>query len=228
MRKIGDSLAGKRVLITQCRDYMGPVLCRVFSGYGADVIADENVLAEPGVAEDVVARAGKIDVLVANLAIKAPRTYVQDVTDTEWREVFSYMVDPLPRLFRSVLPAMIERGEGKIVVMGSATGLKGIKRASTYSAARGAQIAYVRAAGTEVARYNLQINLIAQNYVDNETYYPPEVQALEAFKARLKSDVPIGRLATPEEDAQFAVFLASSEINFFVGQSFPFSGGWVT
>lgn len=228
MKKIGDSLSGKRVLITQCRDYMGPALCNAFSAYGAEVIADENVLADPGVAQDVVLRAGLIDVLVANLAIKAPRTYVQDVTDTEWRQVFATMVDPLPRLFRSVLPDMIKRQSGKIVVMGSATGLRGIKRASTYSAARGAQIAYVRAAGTEVAGHNVHINLIAQNYVENETYYPPEIQSMDAFKARLKSDVPLGRLATPDEDAQFAVFLASSEVNFFVGQSFPFSGGWIT
>jgi 2-keto-3-deoxy-L-fuconate dehydrogenase len=105
--------------------------------------------------------------------------------------------------------------------------LRGMKRASTYSEARGAQIAYVRAAGAEVAGHNIQINLIAQNFVENETYFPPEVQALESFQKRLKAEVPIGRLATPEEDAQFAVFLASSEVNFFIGQSFPFAGGWI-
>lgn len=228
MKKIGESLFGKRVLITQCRDFMGPSLCDAFFEYGARVIADENPLAEPGAAEDVAARTGPIDVLVANLSIKAPRTFVQEVTDTEWREVFSHLVDPLPRLFRSIIPGMIERGSGKIVVMGSASGLRGMKRASTYSAARGAQIAYVRAAGVEVAGHNIQINLIAQNFVDNPTYFPSEVQALEAFQNRLKTEVPAGRLATPEEDALFAVFLASSEVNFFVGQSFPFSGGWIT
>lgn len=228
MKKIGDSLFGKRVLITQCRDYMGPSLCETFSEYGAEIIVDEKPLAEPGAAEGAVARAGSIDVLVANLSIQAPRTFVHEVTDEEWRHVFAHLVDPLPRLFRSVLPGMIERGSGKIVVMGSASGLRGMKRTSTYSAARGAQISYVRAAGVEVARHNIQINLIAQNFVDNSTYFPPEVQALEAFQNRLKTEVPAGRLATPKEDALFAVFLASSEVNFFIGQSIPFSGGWIT
>ena len=182
----------------------------------------------PGIAEEVIASAGEIDVLVANLSIPAPRTFAQEVTDEEWRDVFAHLVDPLPRLFRSVLPSMIARREGKIVVMGSASGLRGMKRASTYSAARGAQISYVRAVGVEVAKHNIQINLIAQNFVDNPTYFPPEVQELDAFKSRIKNEVPIGRLATPREDALFAVFLASSEVNFFVGQSFPFSGGWIT
>ena len=81
MNKIGDSLLGKRVLITQCQDFMGPALCQNFSEYGADVIAAKESLAAPGAAEDAVARAGSIDVLVANLAIQAPRTFVQDVTD---------------------------------------------------------------------------------------------------------------------------------------------------
>jgi len=228
MARIGDSLLGKRVVVTQSREFMGPALCEAFSAHGAVVIADERALAEPPIAEEMVAAAGHVDVLIANLAIPAPNTRAHEVTDDEFRTVFAHLVDPLPRLFRAVLPQMIERGAGKIVVMGSATAFRGQKRTSTYSAARGAQVAYVRAVGAEVAPANVHVNLIAQNFVDNATYYPPEVQALPAFQERLKREVPIGRLATREEDALFAVFLASSEVNFFVGQSFPFSGGWAT
>jgi len=228
MQRIGDSLKGQRVLITQSEEFMGPALCAAFAAYEAEVIADNRPLDQPGQAEQLIADVGAVDVLIANLAVPAPRTRVEEVTDEEWRYVFSHLVDPLPRLFRSLLPAMLERRHGKIVVMGSTSAMRGMKGASTYSAARGAQVSYVRAAGTEVAQKNVQINLIAQNFVDNPTYFPAEVQALEAFQKRLKAEVPLGRLATPEEDAQFAVFLAASEVNFFVGQSIPFSGGWVT
>ncbi len=226
--RIGDSLQGKRVLITQSDDFMGPVLCKVFADHGAVVIADPRPMAEPDMAEKIVSEAGDIDVLIANLAVPAPSTVAAEVSDDEWQYVFSHLVDPMPRLMRSVLPAMAAKGQGKIVFMGSASALRGMKRASTYSAARGAQVSYVRAVGTEVARSNIQINLVAQNFVDNPTYFPAEVQALEAFQNRLSREVPLGRLATPEEDALFAVFLASSEVNFFVGQSFPFAGGWVS
>jgi NAD(P)-dependent dehydrogenase (short-subunit alcohol dehydrogenase family) len=148
------------------------------------------------------------------------------VDDDAWRRVFAALVDPLPRLARAVLPQMLERGAGKIVVMGSATALRGQKRTSTYAAARGAQLSWVRAVGVEVAPAGVHVNLIAQNFVENPTDYGPEVQALPAFQERLKREVPLGRLARPEKDALFAVFLASTEVEFFAGQALPFAGGW--
>lgn len=228
MVRIGDGLAGKRVLITQAAEFMGPVLVKAFREHGAIVVADESLLADPQAPQRAAAAAGEVDVLIANLGVPAPSTRAHEVGDDEWRHVFANMVDPLPRLFREVLPGMLARRAGKIVVMGSATALRGQKRTSTYAAARGAQVSYVRAVGTEVAASNVQVNLIAQNFVENPMYYGPEVQAMPAFQERLKREVPAGRLATPEEDALFAVFLASPEVSFFAGQSFPFAGGWVT
>ena len=230
--RIGDSLTGKRVLVTQASDFMGPALMAAFQAHGARAFGDPRALDAPGAAESVVrdavaATGGPIDVLIVNLGVPAPSTRAHEVGDDEWRQVFAHLVDPLPRLARAVLPGMLATGAGKIVVMGSATALRGQKRTSTYAAARGAQLAWVRAVGTEVAPANVQVNLIAQNFVENPTYYGPEVQALPAFQERLKREVPAGRLATAQEDAFFAVFLASSEVNFIAGQAIPFAGGWV-
>lgn len=228
MKRIGDSLAGKRVLITQAADFMGPVLREAFEMHGAAVVCDDRPLAEPGVAEDAVARAGRVDVLIANLGVPAPSTWAHQVGDDEFRHVFAHIVDPLPRLARAALPQMLERRAGKFIVMGSAQGMRGQKRTSSYAAARGAQVAWVRAVGTEVAPSNVQVNAVAQNFVENPMYYGPQVQALPAFQERLKRDVPVGRLARPEEDAMLVVFLASSEVEFMAGQAIPFAGGWVT
>lgn len=221
-------LTGKRVLITQADAFMGPTLCEVFAELGATVIADDCPLLEPQLPEELVQSAGQVDVLLANLSVPAPRTPADETTDEEWRSVFAHLVDPLPWLFRAVLPQMIERQSGKILLMGSASALRGMKRTSTYSAARGAQLAYVQAVGVEVAPHNIQVNAIAQNFVDNPTYFPPEVQANPAFQERLKREVPLGRLVSPLEDAQFAAFLCSDAADCFVGQVFPVSGGWVT
>jgi 2-keto-3-deoxy-L-fuconate dehydrogenase len=221
------SLHGKRVVITDAGRFMGPALCDAFRAVGADVIADDSALVAPDAPAAVVAAAGRVDVLVANLGLPAPATRVAEVTDDEWQQVFSHLVDPLPRLVRAVLPQMVERRSGKILVMGSASALRGMKRASTYSAARGAQLAYVQAVGVEVAPHNVQVNAIAQNFVDNPTYFPPEVQALPAFRQRLQREVPLGRLVSAPEDAQFAVYLCSSAADCFVGQVFPVCGGWV-
>ena len=222
------NLLGRRVLITQSDDFMGPALARVFSALGAKVIADPRALSDdPDLARRVVDEAGGVDVLIAHLALPAPTTPVSDVDEDEWRRVFAHLVDPLPRLVRATLPQMRARGGGKVVVVGSASALRGMKRTSTYSAARGAQLAWVRAAGVELARENIQLNAIAQNFVDNPTYFPPEVQANPAFQERLKREVPLGRLVSGDEDALFAAYLASDAAACFVGQVFPVSGGWV-
>ena len=220
-------LAGKRVLITQADAFMGPVLCEVFAEQGAEVVASTESLREADAPAALVARCGAIDVVVANLALPAPSTPAVDVTDDEWAEVFGCLVDPLPRLCRAVLPQMVARRAGKILLMGSASALRGMKRASTYSAARGAQLAYVQALGVEMAPHNVQVNAIAQNFVDNPTYFPAEVQANPRFQERLKREVPLGRLVSAREDAEFAAYLCSEQAGCFVGQVFPVCGGWV-
>lgn len=220
-------LTGKRVLVTQSTTFMGPALCEVFAELGADVIADARALDDPAVPEAMVQAAGHIDVLLINLAIPAPTTPAAQVADDEWRMAFAHMVDPLPRLVRAVLPQMVQRRAGKILLLGSASALRGMKRTSTYSAARGAQLAYIQSVGVEVAQHQVQVNAIAQNFVENPTYFPPEVQANPAFQERLKREVPLGRLVAQREDAMFAAYLCSDAANCFVGQVFPVCGGWV-
>jgi 2-keto-3-deoxy-L-fuconate dehydrogenase len=222
-----NALVGKRVLITQAAEFMGPALCQVFAEQGAAVLASEADLTELDAAAQVVAEAGHIDVLVANLALRAPTTPAIDVTEDEWRSVFAALVDPLPRLVRAAAPAMVARRSGKVLVVGSASALRGMKKASTYSAARGAQLAYVQAVGAELAPHNVQVNAIAQNFVDNPTYFPPEVQNNPRFQERLAREVPLGRLVAAREDALFAAYLCSDAADCFVGQVFPVCGGWV-
>ncbi len=222
-------LAGKRVLVTQADDYMGPQSVATFRDAGAEVIDDRTDLTDPAAAGRIVDAAGPLDILIANLA--APNHHgltVAEIDDAVWASMFDIMVHPLHRLVRAAAPQMTERGAGKIIVYGSATPLRGISRLAAYTAARGAQAGYVRAVGTELARDNIQMNLIAQNWVESDVYYPNSLQENPKFQARLKQEVPLGRLARPEEDTALALFLASNDSDFFVGQVIPFAGGWVS
>lgn len=223
-----DPLADRRILVTQSGTFMGPALCAALRAQGAEVIESTDALADADAPARIVAAAGRVDALVANLACPAPTTAAAEVADGEWREVFAALVDPLPRLARAVLPQMLERRAGSILVMGSAAALRGMKRASTYSAARGAQLAWVQATGAELAATGVRVNAIAQNFVDNTAYFPPEVQANPKFQERLRREVPLGRLVSAEEDAAFAAWLLGDAAACFVGQVFPVAGGWVT
>ena len=139
--------------------------------------------------------------------------------------MYDRMVHPLHRLFRAVLPQMIERRAGKILVMGSASTLRVMPNWSSYSSARGAQLAYMRAAAIEVARHNVQINAIAQTFVENPIYFSPEYIETAELQDRLRQ-VPLGRLAKPEEDVFLATYLVSDESDFVIGQAITFAGGW--
>jgi len=219
-------LQGLRILVTQADVFMGPALCQTLASHGAEVLADTRDLTAVDAPLRMVQQHGPVDVLLVNLAVPAPSTLVAEVQEEEWQHMFDTMVHPLPRLVKAVLPHMQSRGSGKILVMGSASALRGMKRASSYSAARGAQLAYVQAIGVELAPMNIQVNAIAQNFVDNPTYFPPEVQANPRFIERMKREVPLGRLVKAEEDAEFAAYLCSRHADCFVGQVFPVSGGW--
>jgi 2-keto-3-deoxy-L-fuconate dehydrogenase len=220
-------LDGQRVLITQADTFMGPDLTEVFTRLGATVIGDTRALGDdPAASAAAVADAGHVDTLLLHLAIPAPSTPAQNIGDDEWRSCFAHMVDPLPRLVAAVLPQMLARKAGRILLMGSAAALRGQKRTGSYSAARGAQLAYMQAVALELAPHNIQFNAIAQNLVENPTYFPPEVQANPRFQERIQREVPLGRLVRAEEDALFAAYLCSPAAACFVGQVFPVSGGW--
>ncbi|MGC1506841.1 SDR family oxidoreductase [Ketobacter sp. MCCC 1A13808] len=219
-------LQNKRILVTHADEFMGPAICNNLRQKQARVIADNHALGSEQEVQRVIQDAGKVDILIINLSITAPTSAATDVTESEWSTTFARLVDPLPRLSKAMLPQMIERQSGKIIIIGSAAAMRGMKRTSTYSAARGAQLAYTQALGVEVAKHNIQVNAIAQNFVDNATYFPPHVQADERFIARLQREVPLGRLVSAEEDAEFVAYLCSDAANCFVGQVFPVCGGW--
>lgn len=225
-------LAGRRVLITSADAYMGPITAEVFAAEGATIFADTRDVRDPDAPAAMLAAFrtahGDVpDVIIANLAASSsPNTPVPDVDDALWLEKFEVMVHPLYRLVREFAPPMYARGSGKIVVYGSATAVRPMAGVSAYSTARAAQSAFVKAAGLEAAPHNVQINLIGQNYVENPAYYPPELVQTERFRKHLQRNVPLGRLATAREDALLALFLASGESDFIVGQTIPFSGGW--
>lgn len=223
---MSQSLQGKRILVTQATEFMGPTLCEVLGEHGAEIITNTDLLIDPAASARAITGAGRLDILVANLALPAPSTLAAEVTDDEWQHTFATLVDPLPRLMRALMPGFVDQGHGKVLVIGSASALRGMRRASTYSAARGAQLAWVQAVGVELAPQNIRVNAIAQNFVENPTYFPPEVQNNPRFQERLKREVPLGRLVSAREDAEFAAYVCSDAANCFVGQVFPVCGGW--
>ena len=219
-------LQGQRVVLTEADVYMGPAVLDLFREEGAEVLADTRDLREPGAGAWLIEEAGHVDVLVANMAPTIDHLGpAEAVTDEVWHYMFDRLVTPLFEMCSAVLPQMIARRRGKIVVYGSITGLRYIRHASAYATARAAQVGYVRELAGAIAAHNLQINLVAQHWVESETFFPEALQQTEAFREWLK-ECPSGRLAKGREDALLGLFLATARSDFITGAAIPFTGGW--
>lgn len=217
----------KKVLVTSADRYMGPAIADLFEQEGADVYRSVDALRDQPSIDELMRNVGMVDILIANFAEVPHRASVDAVTDEDWHALFDALVHPLMRIVRAVAADMKGRG-GKIVAVTSAAPLRGLPEHAGYCAARGAQNAFVRAAGLELAPHNIQFNAIGQNYVENNVYYPPQLIESEKFQKHVKLNVPAGQVAQSKETAELAAYLASPHCTHLVGQVIPFAGGWVT
>ncbi len=216
----------RSVVITSADRYMGPAIHAAFVDAGARVIADEGRDYRDADVETLLDPLP--DILVVNLAEPPRSAPVEQIEDADWARLFATLVDPLMRVVRGAAGPMKARGSGKIVAVTSAAPLRGIPHAAAYCAARGAQNAFIRATGLELAKYNVQVNAIAQNYVRNDTYYPDDMLENERFKSHLQQMVPSKRVAEGSDTAHLALYLAADECTHMVGQVLPLAGGWST
>ena len=218
----------RTALVTCTERYMGRPIAEKFRDMGLKVIAAEGALTTQAECEDLIASAGRIDILVANLAEPPMTGPVQEIDNADWEKLFAALVDPLMYLVRAVTPQMLERKSGKVIAVTSAAPLRGIPNNAAYCAARAAQNGFIKAVGLELARSNIQVNAIAQNYINNNTYYPDDILENEKFLDHVKRNVPTNKVGTPEETAELAAYLAGEGNAHMVGQVIPLAGGWAT
>ncbi|MGH7413615.1 MAG: SDR family NAD(P)-dependent oxidoreductase [Candidatus Rokuibacteriota bacterium] len=249
-------LTGKIALITNVSQFMGPAITEEFCREGASVALHdrEETAVKPyaaiaerlgrdalplagdlsrsdeaeRVVDAVVSRFGRLDVLVNNNSHPPSGGPVELITDAAWREMMARLLDEPFFCLRAALRVMRPAGRGKIINMSSAAAFPGLPNYAAYTAARAGANGLTRAVGREVAGAGIQVNAIAQNYVENPTYFPPALTGDPAKLQRMVKHVPAGRLARAEESARLAVYLASEDADFFIGQVIPFAGGWVT
>ncbi len=195
-----------------------------------DVAAIDRVVAE------VVANTGGIDILVNNAAIfdMAP---IQDITEASYARVFDINVKGALFMMRAVSRAMIARGRGgKIINMASQAGRRGEALVTIYCASKAAIISATQSAGLALIKQGINVNAIAPGVVDGEHWdgvdahfalwenLPPGEK-----KRQVAASVPIGRMATPADLAGMAIFLASSESDYVVAQTYNVDGGnWMS
>jgi 3-oxoacyl-[acyl-carrier protein] reductase len=125
-------------------------------------------------------------------------------------------------LSKHLLPDMIKRQQGKIVMISSIWGEVGASHEVIYSSVKGAQNSFVKALSKEVGRSGIQVNAISPGFINtkmNKNYDQLELQAL-------MEEIPAGKAGDPKDVADLALFLLSQKSNYINGQILSVNGGW--
>jgi 3-oxoacyl-[acyl-carrier protein] reductase len=147
-----------------------------------------------------------------------------DIKQEEAEELMQiHVLSPL-MLTKELLPKLLAKGSGNIILITSIWGQTGAACEVAYSTAKGAQIAFVKALSKELALNGIRVNAIAPGAV--------ETKMLEGFTheelERIAFDIPMGRLGHPDEIAKSAAFLLSDDSSYITGQVLAINGGWYT
>jgi 2-dehydro-3-deoxy-L-rhamnonate dehydrogenase (NAD+) len=183
-----------------------------------DISSSADVDAAVAEAEKTL---GRIDVLVNSAGVAGESLHTVDVTDEEWRRVLAINADGSFYMCRAVLPGMIERGYGRIVLVASIAGKDGNPMAAAYSASKAAVIAMTKAIGKDVAGSGVLVNCIAPAVIETPILAGLSQHHVEYMVER----IPLGRMGKAEEVAALIAFLASKEMSFSTGATFDISGG---
>lgn len=171
--------------------------------------------------DQVMDQFGKIDVL-ANVA-GWNRVQPFDEDDAEhWDRVIAINFKSVIYSCRAVLAPMREAGGGSIVNVASDAGRVGSPRQAVYAGSKGAVIAFTKSLSTEVAKHGIRMNVVSPS-----TTATPLVEATLTAEqiARRTKAIPLGRLATPDDQASAVVFFASEASSYITGQVLSVNGG---
>jgi NAD(P)-dependent dehydrogenase (short-subunit alcohol dehydrogenase family) len=252
--KVSGGVSGKVALITGAASGIGRATALLFAREGAAlVLADVNADAGQRVADEIaqsggraffepadVARAadckrlverairefGRIDILFNNAGI-IRRATVLELSEDDWDRVMAVNVKSIYLLSREVIPHMQRAGGGTIINTASGWGLTGGARAAVYCASKGAVVLLTKAMAIDHGLQKIRVNCICPGDTDTGMLREEARQLGEENSSFLAEAAkrPLGRVGTPEEIAQAALYLASDASSFVTGTALVVDGG---
>jgi len=214
-RACADALAvsGYRVAVLDLHPGDAPHL-----GLRADVTSTESLQAAVAKAE---AELGPASVLVHAAGISGPWTSLLDLPEETWHQVMDVNASGTFRVCKAVLPGMVERGYGRVVLVASVAGKEGSALLPAYSAAKAAVIALAKSLGKDLAKTGVLVNAITPAGIDAGMTHENSAD----IQAGMEAAIPLGRLGTAAEVAALVAWMASPACSFSTGAVFDLSGG---
>jgi NAD(P)-dependent dehydrogenase (short-subunit alcohol dehydrogenase family) len=249
--QMAEKMVGKRVLVTGSGTGLGREIALEFARQGADVVlhyvhsvggaesAVEEIRSAGGkataikadlsdvtqakrLALEAIEFLGGLDVLINNAGITMTLEF-EKVTPEQFDMVYNVNVRGQFFVLQSILPAMIKQGGGAIINLSSVHGISANKGHSVYAGTKGAIIAYSRELAVELAPKGIRINVIAPGAVPVENHFKAAGDEIDL--SGLGDLIPCGFAGTPLDIAKVAIFLASDDARYIVGQTIVVDGG---
>jgi NAD(P)-dependent dehydrogenase (short-subunit alcohol dehydrogenase family) len=238
MEQPSFELTGNVALVTGAARGLGHDLALALQGAGATVVSGvrgadaptesvridlRDVTSIRAAVDEVVARHGRIDVLVNNAGLGTNHDAL-DATEEEWDELMAVNLRGLFFACQAAGRHMVGRGYGRIVNLSSQAGRVGIPRHAAYSASKGGVELLTKVLALEWGPHGVTVNAVAPTFVRT----PGTAERLDRpdFLQDVVSRIPIGRVGTTGEVAAAVIFLASRSAGLVNGTSVVVDGGW--
>lgn len=238
-------LTGKTALVTGASGGIGGAIAKALHAAGAtvaihgtrrealDVLAAElgdrvhvlpANLSKPEeveqLAKDAEAALGSLDILVNNAGITKDGLILR-MKDEDWDAVLNVNLTAAFRLTRAAVKGMMKRRHGRVINITSIVGVTGNPGQVNYCASKAGMIGMTKSLAQEVASRNITVNAVAPGFI--ATAMTDELN--DEQKARINSQIPAGRMGSPEEIAAAVLYLASAEAAYVTGQTLHVNGG---
>jgi len=200
-------------------------------GFGADVSKPDDIAA---FVDQVLAVYGGADILINNAGTGSNET-VMDASDEKWQYYWDLHVMAAVRLTRALVPSMRERGGGVVINNASICAKQPLYYEPIYNTTKAALVMLSKCMANEFIKDNIRVNTINPGLVLTPDWIKTARQLTEGTERTweqyldgiAKENAPIGRFASPEEIADFFVFLCSPRASYSVGSEYFVDGGWL-
>ena len=181
--------------------------------------------------ENINKQLGKINILVNNCGGPEPG-YFQDLTDDNWLNAFDQVLLSTVRFCNLVIPNMMLKEWGRIVNITSVAVKQPMDKLMLSNSLRNGVIGFAKTLSNEVAKYNITVNNVAPGYTLTNRIYDLAVnrskqdrKSHEEVLIEMAREIPMNRLASPEEIASVVLFLASNKASYITGNTIQVDGG---
>jgi 3-oxoacyl-[acyl-carrier protein] reductase len=177
-----------------------------------------NAAASSRMIDFTLERFGRVDILFANAAIQLVKP-AADTSETEWDRLMNVNLKGVFLCCRAVIPAMLSRQSGAIVISASGHAFATYRGFSAYAAAKGAVVAFMRGLALDYAAQGIRANCVIPGATDTRMIqsYFDESPDPAAARRRMAESIPLRRLATPADIAKAVLFLASDHAAYITG-----------